>query len=340
MTNTDESWRPPLTMDPPTTFRHKVRAEQLTDAITPSDDVFVLAHFGIPHIALADWRLHIGGMVQRPCAMSFDQLKKFPKVEVEAFIKCAGFPHDATIATRSVSNAVWGGADLRDVLDAAGLDPAALYVWASAPDHGTYARWSADRYRKDLPVERLRQVSSLAGSLGGVLLAYELNGEPLPVTHGFPVRLFIPGFYGTNCVKWLCRLEASDRRAPGAFTNELYNDPAEGGGTTPVWQVPPEALIVAPSDHGQVARGPLEIWGWCWGEAEVAAVEISLDQGQSWRPAVTQPRRQAAWQRFGLECRVSEGPLTVMARATDANGQTQPDRNARNSIHSIKLTVT
>jgi sulfane dehydrogenase subunit SoxC len=323
-------------MDPPTTFRHKVRAEQLTDAITPSDDVFVLAHFGIPRIALADWRLHIGGMVQRSCSLSFDALKKFPKIEIEAFIKCAGFPHDPTIATRSVSNAVWGGADLSAVLEAAGLDPAAQYLWASAPDHGTYARWSADRYRKDLPVERLRQ----AGSPGPVLLAYELNGEPLPVAHGFPVRLFVPGFYGTNCVKWLCRLEASETRAPGTFTHELYNDPVAGGGTAPVWQVPPEALIVTPADHGRVAAGPLEIQGWCWGEAEVALVEISLDQGQSWRRAMTRPRRQAAWQGFGLACQVSPGPLTIMARATAANGQTQPVRDARNSIHMIKLTVT
>jgi sulfane dehydrogenase subunit SoxC len=225
---------------------------------------------------------------------------------------------------------------LSAVLDAAGIDPAARYLWASAPDHGSYARWSADRYRKDLPIERLRQ----AASLGGVLLAYELNGEPLPIAHGFPVRLFVPGYYGTNCVKWLCRLEATDHRAPGTFTNELYNDPAEGGGTAPVWQVPPEALIVAPADHGKVTRGRLYIRGWCWGESEVVLVEISLDRGQSWRRAVTQPRRQVAWQGFSLACQVSKGPLTVMARATSANGQTQPERNARNSIHAIKLKVT
>ena len=164
MPEDEASWRPPLVMDPPTTFRHKVRAEELTGGITPNDDIFVLAHFGIPRIAVDDWRLHIGGMVQRPLMLSLADLKRFPKIEVEAFIKCAGFPHDPTIATRSVSNAIWSGCDLRDVLDAAELDPAAQYLWASAPDHGTYARWSADRYRKDLPIARVKQ--------GGVLLAY------------------------------------------------------------------------------------------------------------------------------------------------------------------------
>jgi DMSO/TMAO reductase YedYZ molybdopterin-dependent catalytic subunit len=262
-------------MDPPTTFRHKVRAEELTSAITPNDDVFVLAHFGIPQFAAKDWRLRVEGLVKQPIALTLDDIKRFPKAEIESFIKCAGFPHDPTIATRSVSNAKWAGADLRDVLDACRLDPAAQYLWASAPDHGTYARWSADRYRKDLPVARVRD--------GGVLLAYEMNGEPLPQAHGFPVRLFIPGFYGTNSVKWICRLEASRERAPGTFTNELYNDPSPGGGTAPVWQVAPESLIVAPADHDKITPGRREIRGWCWGEHEIAQVEVSLDDGHSWR---------------------------------------------------------
>jgi DMSO/TMAO reductase YedYZ molybdopterin-dependent catalytic subunit len=322
-------------MDPPTTFRHKVRAEELTGAVTPNDDVFVLAHFGLPRFALNDWRLHVEGLVEKPVALTLDDIKTFPKIELESFIKCAGFPHDPTIATRSVSNAVWAGADLRDVLEACGLDPATQYLWASAPDHGTYARWSADRYRKDLPVARVRE--------GGVLLAYEMNGAPLPATHGFPVRLFIPGFYGTNSVKWICRLEASRERAPGTFTNELYNDPAPGGGqgkTVPVWQVAPECLIVAPADHDRIAPGRREIWGWAWGEHEIARVEVSLDGGQDWRAASLTPRRQMAWQRFSLMTDCPPGPLTVMARATDARGQTQPQRDARNSIHAVKVLVT
>jgi DMSO/TMAO reductase YedYZ molybdopterin-dependent catalytic subunit len=329
---TDDSWRPAVTMDPPTTFRHKVRAEELTSALTPNDDVFVLAHFGIPQFDVKDWRLRIEGLVNKPLALTLDDIKRLPKIEIESFIKCAGFPHDPTIATRSVSNAKWAGADLCDVLDACGLDPAAQYLWASAPDHGTYARWSADRYRKDVPVARVRA--------GGVLLAYEMNGAPLPQTHGFPVRLFIPGFYGTNSVKWICRLEAARERAPGILTNELYNDPAPGGGTAPVWQVAPESLIVAPADHDKITPGRREIRGWCWGEQEIARVDVSLDGGQSWRGAAVEPRRQMAWQRFSLMADCAPGPLTIMARATDVTGKTQPERAARNAIHAVKVLVT
>jgi DMSO/TMAO reductase YedYZ molybdopterin-dependent catalytic subunit len=335
MSDADEHWRPAHTMQPRATFRHKVRAEQLTDAVTATDDIFVLAHFGIPRIALSDWALHIGGQVKNPLTLTLDDLKAFPKVEIESFIKCAGFPHDPTIATRSVSNAMWGGADLLSVLEAVGVDPAARYLWASGPDHGTYARWSADRYTKDLPFERVRAARH---SHGRVLLAYEVNGEPLPVTHGFPLRLLVPGFYGTNSVKWLCRLEASDVRAPGTFTNELYNDPAPTG-RLPVWRAAPEALIVAPADHGKVAAGPLDVWGWCWGDDEIAHVDVSFDDGQSWQRAQTASRRHYAWQKFALRQQCQPGLLSIMARATSMIGETQPERDARNSIHRIKITV-
>jgi DMSO/TMAO reductase YedYZ molybdopterin-dependent catalytic subunit len=327
----DESWRPPIVMDPPTTFRHKVRAEELTEAITPNDDVFVLAHFGIPRFDANEWRLRIEGLVKTPLTLTLDDIRCFAKIEIESFIKCAGFPHDPTIATRSVSNAKWAGADLRDVLDACELDPAARFLWASAPDRGTYARWSADRYRKDVPVARVKE--------GGVLLAYEMNGAPLPQAHGFPVRLFIPGFYGTNSVKWLCRLEASRERAPGILTTELYNDPAPGGGTAPVWQAAPESLIVAPADHGRIAPGRHEIRGWCWGEHAVAQVDVSLDEGQSWRAATVEPRRQMAWQRFSLLADCVPGPLTIMARAIDTHGVGQPLRGARNAVHVVRVFV-
>jgi len=327
----DDFWRAPHVMEPHATFRHKVRAEQLIDAITPAADVFVLAHFGIPHINRKDWRLHIGGLVSRPIELTFDELARFPKIEIEAFIKCAGFPHDPTIATRAVSNVRWAGADLRAVLEQCGVDTAARYLWAYGPDHGTYARWSAKRYVKDLPIARLRQ--------HGALLAYEFNGEPLSAEHGFPVRLFVPGYYGTNSVKWLCRLDAAAERAPDIFTNELYNDPDDGGVRQPVWAVPPEALIVSPADHSCIAAGPMEIRGWCWGDHDIASVDISLDGGETWRCAEIGARSEKAWQSFRLACEVVSGGLSIMARATDVEGQTQPLRRARNAVHKIDVTV-
>lgn len=333
------AWRPESRMEPDSTFRFRVMADQLIDRITPSSEVFVLAHFGVPRIEQEKWKLHISGMVDRPCTLTFQDLQKFPKHEIESFIKCAGFPQNHRIATRNASNARWAGASLLDVMESAGLRPEAAFLWLYAPDRGCYAEWSADSYVKDIPVERVRA--------GDVLLAYELNGEPLSPEHGFPVRLFVPGFYGTNSVKWLCHIRAASERATGVFASELYNDPVlhEDGtpttATTPVWEVPPEALIVYPAANSVVPRGKICVSGWCWGTTAIDFVEISTDQGSTWLRATVEPRHQMSWQRFAAEVELEKtGDLVLSARATDLNGVTQPDREARNSVHAIRITVS
>jgi sulfane dehydrogenase subunit SoxC len=112
----------------------------------------VLAHFGIPKIKATDWRLHIGGLVSAPTTLSLASLRKFRKREVQSFLKCAGFPHKPYINTHNVSNAVWAGADLGEVLDSVGVDPKASFIWSYGSDHGSYADWRANEYVKDLPM--------------------------------------------------------------------------------------------------------------------------------------------------------------------------------------------
>ena len=333
-----ERWRPLQVMDPATTYRHRVPADRLVSAITPNSDVFVLGHFGIARVDKRVWRLHVSGMVDRPVELSFGDLLRYTKVEIESFIHCAGFPDNPAIATRNVSNAVWAGVDLAEVLDSAGVQPDAAYVWSHGPDHGTYRDWRADAYVKDFPIERLRA--------GRVLLAYEMNGEPLTPAHGSPLRLFVPGYYGTNSVKWLSRIELSDRRAPGLFTTTLYNDPVARGpagaspATAPVWEVAPEALIVSPAANAKVAAGPIPVRGWAWGAREIAFVDISVDGGGSWHRVAVPRRTQNAWQPFEFAWeQYTPGKYSVRVRATDQDGNTQPAREARNAIHRIEFEV-
>ncbi|MEB2318132.1 MAG: molybdopterin-dependent oxidoreductase [Pseudomonadota bacterium] len=335
----EEDWRPALEMTPDTTFRHRVPIHALTDPVTSNADHFVLAHFGVPRIALADWRLRIDGMVRRPLRLEFDGLKRFPRREIETFFKCAGFPDNPAINTHNASNAVWAGADLREVLKHVGADPAASFVWAYGPDHGSYADWSADAYIKDVPIERIAS--------GDVLLAWEMNGEPLPAEHGFPLRLLVPGFYGTNSVKWLCRLHVADRRAPAITTTRLYNDPgperADGTavGSVPVWEAPPDAVIVAPADRAVVTGDPVRIWGRTWAARGIDRVGISFDEGASWVDAEVDPRRGYAWQRFELRIardRIA-GATSIIARATDTTGACQPLERARNACHRITIRL-
>jgi sulfane dehydrogenase subunit SoxC len=338
MSDFEDNWRPAVQMSPHATYRHRVAAHELTDRITPTSDVFVLAHFGVAHIRPDSWRLQVTGMVKRPTAISLPQLRELPKVDLEAFIKCAGFPHDHTIATRNVSNAVWGGVRLSEVLRQVGVHEGASFIWAFAPDHGSYAHFSSDCYIKDIPLTR-----ALADE---VLLAYELNGEPLAPEHGFPVRLFVPGYYGTNSVKWLCRIEVSDRRASHLFTSELYRDPVllpSGELSTermPVWEVAPEALITSPAHHATLPRGNISVSGWSWGATEISYVEISVDGGKTWQRARAEARHQMSWQKFSFAWpQLVTGEVTICARAVDRNGVTQPAKDARNAFHKISVKI-
>src|SRR5579872_445902 len=182
-----------IVMDPPQTFRRVPLApHQLLSRITPQDDLFVLGHVGIPRLAAEHWTLDVTGLVRRSAAFTFDQLRQMPKKEIEAFHQCAGYPGNPRIATRRVGNVVWGGIDLKALLDELGLLPEARFLWSYGCDGGEYDGIKSDLYLKDCPLSRL------AG--GDVLLAYEINGQPLSAEHGFPLRLLIPGFYGTNSV--------------------------------------------------------------------------------------------------------------------------------------------
>ena len=185
---------------------------------------------------------------------------------------------------------------------------------------------------KDCPLDRLER--------GDVLLAYEINGEPLDAEHGFPLRLLVPGFYGTNSVKWLSRLHLADRRAEGPFTTQLYNDAVEGG-TRPVWQIAPESVIVNPAPAAQVGGQAVEIWGWAWADGGVAAVEISTDGGQSWAPAALDRPNGWSWQKFRASWQAEgAGEAVLMSRATGTQGAVQPLADWRNCVHAVPVSRT
>ncbi len=306
--------------------------QQLVERVTPQRDLFVLAHLGIPRVEVAQWRLAVAGLVERPMTLTLDDLQRLPAREVESFHQCAGAPRRPDLAARRVANLVWRGVDLAELLHRCGVAPAAKFLWAYGLDHGRYEDVSAKWYVKDLPLSRLDQ--------GGVMLAYAVNGEPLAPEHGFPLRLIVPGYYGTNTVKWLWRLELAASRAAGPFTTVLYNDPDPAAGTRPVWEAPPESLIVAPKSGPLPPAARLEIWGWTWGAAGVAQVEVSLDGGESWSAARVEPRRQWSWQRFSFDWRPQRaGTFTLAARATDARGAIQPMARARNAVHTVAVTI-
>ena len=319
------------------------RAHQLTESITPLEGIFTLAHFGIPDIDLngsaSGWTIEVDGMVHRPMRLTLDDLMRRPKRTVLSVHECAGNPLKPKQAVRAVANLVWSGAGLREILDEAGIYPAARFIWSYGVDHGEFGGLRSESYLKDLLLERV--------AADDVILAYEMNGEPLTVEHGAPVRLFVPGYYGTNSVKWLRRMTIADRRADGPLTTVLYNDAAPGARSgrdsapRPVWEIAPESIIVAPAPKTEIrARAPFEIWGWTWAARGIARVEVSVDGGATYARANLAARQDWSWQKFTYEWRTDvAGWVTLASRATDCDGVTQPRVGARNSIYKVGVCV-
>lgn len=310
------------------------RFAELESYLTKDEDLFVLAHVGVPLVDARQWRLRIGGLVERPFDLSYEALQARPGVEVTAFHKCSGNPLEPPLPTPDrVGNVTWTGVRLRDLLSEAGVRSSATYLWAEGADQGTFAGVQVPSYCKDLSI-----VKSMSDE---VLVAYAMNGIPLTALRGGPVRLVVPGYYATNSVKWLNRLTLADQRADGLFTTVYYNEPAEAGsGLQPIWSVAPDCAILTPRQHQRLAGPTVSVTGWAWGEDAIVDVAVTADGGRNWQSATVAKRTGHSWQAFRAEMRIlgrTAGP--VLARATDRAGRVQPLTGARNAAVPVEIIV-
>jgi DMSO/TMAO reductase YedYZ molybdopterin-dependent catalytic subunit len=312
-----------------------LRPQDMTSFVTPEADLFSVWHLGIPDVPTNAWTLAVDGAVERPLALSLDDLTRLPQSEITSVHECAGSPLAPTIPQRRVGNVRWGGVRLSDLLRLAGVNDSAGYVISTGLDHGVFDGAYHARYEKDLPLAKALD--------GSALVALTVNGAPLPVRRGGPVRLVVPGYYGTNSTKWLATLTVSDRRSTGPFTTTYYMDPPEDGvgAATPVWELAPNSCLVAPVDGAVHVGEPVEIWGWAWASEPVTSVEVTIDGGHSWIPAEVDPRSQYEWQRFTLRWTpASVGEHLLASRAATRSGATQPLTPRRNRIHQRLVFVT
>jgi DMSO/TMAO reductase YedYZ molybdopterin-dependent catalytic subunit len=311
-----------------------LRPEGMTKFITPAAELFSVWHLGIPDVRNRAWTLTIRGRGETLRTLTLDDLRRLPQTELTAVHECAGSPLKPEIPQRRVGNVRWRGVRLRDVLAEVGAGQDAAYIISTGCDRGVFDSRHYDCYEKDLPAGK---------ALDSALIALSLNGEPLPVEHGGPLRLVVPGYYGTNSTKWLTELRTSDHRSTSAFTTKYYMDPptADSPTATPVWELAPNSCLVAPTD-GRVHLGqPVEIWGWAWAAEPVTTVDVTTDGGHTWTAARVADRSDYEWQRFSLSWTPSHlGEHILACCAKTLSGKTQPTTPWRNRIYQRIIFVT
>lgn len=326
--------------------------ESLRHDVTPVGLHYCLIHFDIPALAPPAWRLRVEGLFARPLALSLDELRALPARTVRVTMECAGngraqvSPRYPSIpwVEEAVSTAEWTGVPLAAVLDAAGLGAGAREIVFWGADRGIDRGTEHAFARSLVPVEARRE---------DVLLAYAMNGAPLPPQHGYPLRLVVPRWYGMASVKWLERIEAIEHAFDGVQQAHSYHfRTAAGEPGVPCTTMRVNSLLVPPGVPDFYTRrralraGRVEIEGRAWsGEGTVTRVELAVDG--AWRDAALEgPGAPHAWQRWRAPWDAAPGEHQLACRATDAAGRVQPleppwDATGfgNNAVHRVPVRV-
>jgi DMSO/TMAO reductase YedYZ molybdopterin-dependent catalytic subunit len=334
---------------------HGMPLEGLRWPVTPAGMHYLLIHYDVPVVDAASWRLEVGGRVEQPLTLSLADLKTRPAAEHAVTLECAGNGR-ARLAPRPISQpwlheavgtAVWGGTPLAGVLEEAGIDPDAVEIVFTGLDRGIEGG-EEQAYQRSLGLHD--------ALMPEVLLAWEMNGQPLPPQHGAPLRLVVPGWYGMTSVKWLASIEAVAEPFRGyQMTTGYRYRAAEDEDGEPVTRMQPRALMAPPGipDFFTRARtvppGPVELEGRAWsGLAPVSGVEVSTD-GESWHEAGLERDVDGrwAWRRWTFLWEPpGRGDYVLRCRARDEAGNVQPDDPpwnlggyASNGVQQVAVSV-
>ncbi len=301
------------------------------DWITPVDRFFVRTHTYTPERPnLSDWKLKVDGVVNQTLNLSMDDLKKLPRVELVGVLECAGNGRSfyqprlpgAQWRFGSVGNGKWAGVRFRDVLEKAGLKDSAKEILFDGAD---VPLGKMEDFRRTVPVKKALDPDTL--------LAYEMNGQALPIEHGFPLRLIVPGWAGDSWVKWLQHIEVLDHEFEGFWMKTAYRHPPghvePGTAVDPAQMVPVTDLNVKSviATPGAWAKpGTIRISGTAWSNGSpVTGVDVSVDDGKTWKAArLGKDQSRYAWRLWELDWKAGEGKYTLRARAKNAAGQVQP----------------
>jgi DMSO/TMAO reductase YedYZ molybdopterin-dependent catalytic subunit len=333
---------------------HGMPLEALRYPITPVGLHYLLIHYDIPAADPATWRLEVGGLVRRPLSLALDDLTSRPSVSVPVTLECAGNgralldprPVSQPWVVEAVGTATWTGTPLAPILREAGVTGDAVEILFTGLDRGVEGGVEQE-YQRSLPLEEALRDE--------VLLAWAVNGQPLPPQHGFPLRLVVPGWYGMTHVKWLRSIEAVAEPFQGYQQTKAYrimSSPQDPG--APVTRMEPRALIEPPGIPEFLPRvrhlraGPCTLRGRAWsGWGPVERVDVSTDGGLSWSAATLGDALSPfAWRAWSFRWDAEPGEHVLAARAADSTGREQPAEEpwnvkgySNNAVHRIPVVV-
>jgi len=305
--------------------------EALRHDVSPIGLHYLLTHFDVPYVPEDDWQVEIAGRVRTAQALSIADIKALPARTLTVTLECAGNgranmrPRYPSVpwAYEAVGTAAWTGTPLRHVLNGAGLFDDAVEISFIGADRG-YDRGQEHAYGRSL--KRRDALSE------DVLLAWAMNGQPLPPQHGFPLRLIVPGWYGMASVKWLKRIEALATPYDGfqQVSSYMYRT-APDAPSTPVTHMRVKSLLIPPglgdfySRHRMVEGGPIPLFGRAWSGAGVGITRVELGIDGAWQEARLGPEQgKFAWRAWSSTWNAERGEHVLSCRATDASGDTQP----------------
>jgi DMSO/TMAO reductase YedYZ molybdopterin-dependent catalytic subunit len=329
--------------------------ETTDNFITPTKSFYVRTHFPIPKIDRDAWWLHVEGEVEKPFAIDYEELLKLESLTVPVTLECAGNNRNflepkvkgVQWGLGAVGTAEWTGVPLSVLLNRAVVRSSAREVILEGADHGLL-----DDPKSPLGGLRFSRSVSLEKARRDVLLAYRMNGNDLPPEHGFPVRAIVPGWYAMASIKWLQRIIVTDQPFAGYYQTLDYSywkrrgDVAE---LSPVTELQIKAEIAKPAQSDKVpANSTVRIHGAAWASGgEIVRVEVSTDGGSTWKEATllgeSKPNAWRFWE-FNWKTPTAPEKQTLVARATDSLGRTQPahrdpDRGTYMINHLLPITV-
>ena len=305
--------------------------------VTPTDLFFVRNHGTVPEPEADTYRLTVRGGAAGPLSLSLGDLRRFPRQTVTATLQCAGNRRREMLALRdipgevpwdleAISQGEWGGVSLCHVLDLAGIRPGVAHVAFTGLDE-VERRGRRFGFGASIPLDKALSPE--------VLLVDEMNGAPLTPLHGAPLRLVVPGTIGARSVKWLGEIVLQAQPSDNYFQSVAYQHfPPDVDATTAVEgagrmldELFVSAAICAPLDGASLPTGPATVSGYAVGQggSPIERIEVSADGGQTWTEAALRGvRRQWTWQLWSATVQLAPGRQTLIARATDSNGHSQP----------------